>query len=84
MRWKGLVDGRSWVGAAGGGEVGCVCGMGGGENAGATSLDCDARLKYGFRDSSAAGPGLDTAVASCALAVEETGAAATGCDRALP
>jgi hypothetical protein len=89
MRWKGFVEGREFEVDAAGGENGWVCGTGGGEKAGfAASLDCDAaRLKYGFRDSSATGPGLETGVASCALSLDEGGgmggAAVGAIDRAL-
>ena len=78
MRWKGLFDERSLV-AAGGDEKGCDCGTGGAagtDACGPDSEDWDIFLKYGFRDSSAAG-GLDRGVESLTLLVEEGTAGGT-------
>ena len=60
----------------GGGESGCVCGTGGAGGGGAAEEgpesfdeDIESFLKYGFRDSSAAG--LDRGVESRTLLVED-------------
>jgi hypothetical protein len=73
IRWKGLVD-ESSLGAEAVGESGWVWGTGGGGGAtggGPDSEDEDTEsfLKYGFRDSSAAG--LDKGVESRTLLVED-------------
>jgi hypothetical protein len=73
IRWKGLVE-ESSLGTEAGGESGWVGGRGGGGGAAdggpdSEEEDTESFLKYGFRDSSAAG--LDKGVESRTLLVED-------------